>query len=58
VILEAFRPGTEPAQQRTVLDGTADDDAGPAYGGPQQGFGGALPAAAGPLPATGTGGLY
>ena len=53
VILEAFKPGTEPNQERRVLDGSDEDMPVGAVS-----IGGASPAETGRAPVQGTGGLY
>ena len=50
VILEAFKPGTEPTAERAVLDGSQGEDGVRGYG--------VTPTASTPTPAVGTGGLY
>ena len=53
VILEAFKPGTEPSQERRVLDGSEEDMPVGAVS-----IGGPSPAETGRAPVQGTGGLY
>jgi penicillin-binding protein 1A len=53
VILEAFKPGSEPGADRVVLDGSASDEGG--FKAPAAPASGATPAAA---PVPGTSGLY
>ncbi len=56
VILEAFKPGTEPTGERVVLDGSGPE--GTSTGGVSYTGSGGAPVDAGAAPSSGTGGLY